>query len=661
MGAWGAVGVEGLESRRLLAYVPVDTSDASYDLVIDGINTAATPIHATSFAVGLSRKINAPTGSSADREAAPPDGQPVSVLVESGAFTTALMQAALTGKSAAHATLIAHRTGDPSVEYERWTLDDAQVTGYQTSDNAGSGGVTYDSITLGYSAVAVTVTPRDTAGQAMAGVSGGWNFATAKATGAQPSYGGQFFDPPLDQVLEVNGGQIPIASYSWGVTNVPSAGGNTLKVAQFSLTATGGIATPALFWNAAHGPAAEVVLTSRDSSGRIYSRWVLEDAVLAAYSTSDASGDGSARTESFNLDAVKIERAVYTYDAKGGVTTTQTGIDLGSGLTYSTGSLALTTGFASLDPVSPDPRQAPVSALTVRFPEKLIDTSVPHDFALFRDGHPIDVSGLGVSTSDHVSWKITGLSALTAQAGRYTFNVFAPGSELYAVSGADIVQGDSVSWTMNATVPAVTATSAAPEGGAPLVVRVTFSVPVTGLTAGDLTLVPASSPGTSITPGAVAWDAVARTAKFTFTGPLANGNYTAQMAANAVTDSGGNPLAAAASIPTFVLAGDVNRDRAVNFNDLLILARNYNGTGKQWADGDLTGDGVVNFNDLLILARAYNTTLAAPSAPVMASVPADSASVLGTDTAKKPVFSATAVATPAPTPSKPKVVVRPKR
>ena len=45
MGAWGAVGLEDLESRRLLAYVPVDTSDASYDLVIDGINTAATPMN----------------------------------------------------------------------------------------------------------------------------------------------------------------------------------------------------------------------------------------------------------------------------------------------------------------------------------------------------------------------------------------------------------------------------------------------------------------------------------------------------------------------------------------------------------------------------------------------------------------------------------------
>jgi len=132
------------------------------------------------------------------------------------------------------------------------------------------------------------------------------------------------------------------------------------------------------------------------------------------------------------------------------------------------------------------------------------------------------------------------------------------------------------------------------------------------------------------------------------------------MAANAVTDSAGNPLAAGASIPTFVLAGDVNRDRAVDFNDLLTLARNYNGTGKIWADGDLTGDGRVDFSDLLILARAYNTTLAAPSAPVMASEPAESASVLGTDTTGKPVFSTAPLRKPAST-AKPKAAARPKR
>ncbi len=58
-------------------------------------------------------------------------------------------------------------------------------------------------------------------------------------------------------------------------------------------------------------------------------------------------------------------------------------------------------------------------------------------------------------------------------------------------------------------------------------------------------------------------------------------------------------------LPT--LPGDSNLDLAVNFDDLLILAQNYdaNASGKVWAQGDGNYDGVVNFDDLLTLAQNY--------------------------------------------------------
>jgi hypothetical protein len=56
------------------------------------------------------------------------------------------------------------------------------------------------------------------------------------------------------------------------------------------------------------------------------------------------------------------------------------------------------------------------------------------------------------------------------------------------------------------------------------------------------------------------------------------------------------------------LRGDANLDGSVNFDDLLKLAANYNGTGG-WAQGDFTYDGSVNFDDLLKLASNYNTSL----------------------------------------------------
>jgi hypothetical protein len=64
------------------------------------------------------------------------------------------------------------------------------------------------------------------------------------------------------------------------------------------------------------------------------------------------------------------------------------------------------------------------------------------------------------------------------------------------------------------------------------------------------------------------------------------------------------------------LPGDATLDDAVNFGDLLALAKSYNGANAYWAQGDFDYNGVVNFADLLILAKHYNqTTAGAPVVP----------------------------------------------
>ena len=105
--------------------------------------------------------------------------------------------------------------------------------------------------------------------------------------------------------------------------------------------------------------------------------------------------------------------------------------------------------------------------------------------------------------------------------------------------------------------------------------------------------------------------------------------------------------------------------RLVNFDDLLILAKNYNKTGMTRAQGDFTGDGVVNFDDLLVLAKNYNQSLAPPAGAevVLASVAPASAAVTGQSSVLKDrsasakVFSTTRVVKPAPV--KTKAVVHP--
>jgi hypothetical protein len=64
----------------------------------------------------------------------------------------------------------------------------------------------------------------------------------------------------------------------------------------------------------------------------------------------------------------------------------------------------------------------------------------------------------------------------------------------------------------------------------------------------------------------------------------------------------------------YTLKGDSDLNKAVNFNDLLALAQNYNGTGKEWSQGDFDYSGTVDFNDLLSLAQNYNGTLLADGA-----------------------------------------------
>lgn len=69
------------------------------------------------------------------------------------------------------------------------------------------------------------------------------------------------------------------------------------------------------------------------------------------------------------------------------------------------------------------------------------------------------------------------------------------------------------------------------------------------------------------------------------------------------------PLAGVTASDVNVIAavgGDADVDGKVNFADLVILAQNYNLTGRSWQTGDFDGDGSTNFNDLVPMAQNYN-------------------------------------------------------
>jgi hypothetical protein len=70
---------------------------------------------------------------------------------------------------------------------------------------------------------------------------------------------------------------------------------------------------------------------------------------------------------------------------------------------------------------------------------------------------------------------------------------------------------------------------------------------------------------------------------------------------------------------TTVLAGpgDADLSGMVNFDDLLVVAKNYNKQDAAWFQGDFDYNGVVNFADLLLLAQNYGK--AAPASPQFSS------------------------------------------
>ncbi|MFT3786687.1 MAG: dockerin type I domain-containing protein [Tepidisphaeraceae bacterium] len=161
-------------------------------------------------------------------------------------------------------------------------------------------------------------------------------------------------------------------------------------------------------------------------------------------------------------------------------------------------------------------------------------------------------------------------------------------------------------------VPSVTSATFQYETG-PQFLTFTFSQNVgASLTDSDFTLTgPAGMPSHTF-----AYDASTNVAKLSFNGLLPDGDYTAKVSSAGVNNSSGVHLPADYTLPFWFVNGDANRDRRVNFTDLLVLASNYGATVNSFNQGnfDLDGSGRVNFSDLLILASHYGVTLAGTSA-----------------------------------------------
>jgi len=159
--------------------------------------------------------------------------------------------------------------------------------------------------------------------------------------------------------------------------------------------------------------------------------------------------------------------------------------------------------------------------------------------------------------------------------------------------------------------------------------------------------------GQELSPDAfvVTYESNTRILSITLRSP-ADGDYRVSVLSDGLTDLSGNAMAVGTSLDFFVLGGDANHDRVVDFNDLVKLAQNYNTVGgKTFAEGDFNFDGNVDFNDLVILAQRYNTGLGAGVASA-ASVLAD------LEKTKKGPVARVVTTAPVAAPKKPAPVVK---
>lgn len=114
-------------------------------------------------------------------------------------------------------------------------------------------------------------------------------------------------------------------------------------------------------------------------------------------------------------------------------------------------------------------------------------------------------------------------------------------------------------------------------------------------------------------------------------GVPADGDYRITVNAAGVADPSGNVMVSSASRSFHVMAGDANRNRVVNFDDLLIVASNYNASPREFTQGDFDFSGRVDFSDLLVLAARYNFVLPGSAAPVSVADPEDTGPSLAAD------------------------------
>ena len=143
--------------------------------------------------------------------------------------------------------------------------------------------------------------------------------------------------------------------------------------------------------------------------------------------------------------------------------------------------------------VTPDPRNTAVSSISFTFSKAVLGFDLS-DLELTRDDGTVSPNLLTaaqtLTTSDNVSWTLSGLSSLTALAGSYEFVLDAATAGIVDAAGNALLVGGSEAWLTDLTAPTMTIMEVTPDPRTQSVaeMQLVFTEEVTGLDRFDLTL-----------------------------------------------------------------------------------------------------------------------------------------------------------------------------
>ncbi|MDB5297528.1 MAG: C-terminal target protein, partial [Phycisphaerales bacterium] len=118
----------------------------------------------------------------------------------------------------------------------------------------------------------------------------------------------------------------------------------------------------------------------------------------------------------------------------------------------------VTPFVAAVDPVQPDPRSAPVDAVTVRFNRAAFGVG-PEDFTLARDGLAVSLGGAVVVPVDAKTYTLSGLGAVTAAAGSYELRLARDVATVQDAGGNSLGSDAAEAWQTVSPPPPVVPTT----------------------------------------------------------------------------------------------------------------------------------------------------------------------------------------------------------